>query len=197
MILPTRFVQKISIFIVFIGSLGVAQDLSIPDNLYDKADEYTKQRNAFNRERWFYEQRMYPFNTFPEDAYSNALQQRNRLRAVRGFFSDRSQAIWTNIGPTSGFYFSYGNISSRITTIKYDPNNPSIVYLGAAFGGVWKSTNSGLNWLPKTDNEASLSSGSIAIDPTNSNIIYYGTGEATYSAASYYGRGFAEVDQRW
>lgn len=37
--------------------------------------------------------------------------------------------------------------------------------------------------------EASLSSGALAIDPTNSNIIYYGTGEATYSAASYYGRG--------
>ncbi|MEK9137649.1 MAG: T9SS type A sorting domain-containing protein, partial [Bacteroidota bacterium] len=37
--------------------------------------------------------------------------------------------------------------------------------------------------------EASLSSGSLAIDPANSNIIYYGTGEATYSAASYYGRG--------
>ncbi|MBK8552498.1 MAG: hypothetical protein IPL53_16080 [Ignavibacteria bacterium] len=37
--------------------------------------------------------------------------------------------------------------------------------------------------------EASLSSGSIAIDPANSNIVYYGTGEATYSGASYYGRG--------
>ena len=34
-----------------------------------------------------------------------------------------------------------------------------------------------------------MSSGSVCIDPTNTNIIYYGTGEATYSGASYYGRG--------
>ncbi|MBM2840024.1 MAG: hypothetical protein HW412_552 [Bacteroidetes bacterium] len=175
--------------VVLVCGSGVAQDLSILNNLYEKADEYTKHRNAFNRERWFYEQRMYPFDRLPEDAYKNALQQRDQMRAQRGFFSSQSQVTWTNIGPTSGYYFAYGNISSRITTIKYDPNNPNIIYLGAAFGGVWKSTNGGLNWTPKTDNEASLSSGSIAIDPTNTNIIYYGTGEATYSAASYYGRG--------
>ena len=40
-----------------------------------------------------------------------------------------------------------------------------------------------------TNDEASLSTGALAIDQGNSNIIYYGTGEATYSAASYYGRG--------
>jgi len=111
------------------------------------------------------------------------------MRVANGFFCNPSSVRWTNIGPTSGYYFSYGNISSRIVTIKYDPNNPSIVYLGAAFGGVWKSTDGGLTWTEKTDYEASLSSGALAIDPTNPNIIYYGTGEATYSGASYYGRG--------
>ena len=165
-----------------------SQDLPIDGNMYDQADAYTKTRNSFNRERWFYEQRMYPFNRLPENAYSAAMQQRDEMRQTKRFFSGSSTA-WTNIGPTSGYYFSYGNISSRITTIKYDPTNPSVIYLGAAFGGVWKSTNGGINWLAKSDNEASLSSGALAIDPTNTSIIYYGTGEATYSAASYYGRG--------
>ena len=174
--------------VVLVTSSLHGQEFSIPNNPYDQADAYTQRRNAFNRERWFYEQRMYPFNALPEDAHANALRQRDQMRVAQGFFGVNG-ITWTNIGPTSGFYFSYGNISSRITTIKYDPTNPSIVYLGAAFGGVWKSTNSGLDWTSKTHGEASLSSGSLAIDPTNTSVIYLGTGEATYSAASYYGRG--------
>ncbi|WP_407930702.1 VPS10 domain-containing protein, partial [Ignavibacterium album] len=53
----------------------------------------------------------------------------------------------------------------------------------------WKSTNNGNSWTPLTDGEVSMAMGAIVVDPTNSNIIYAGTGEATYSGASYYGRG--------
>lgn len=177
------------IFALLISAAGsFAQDLYIPNNPYNNANDYTKSRNSFNRERWFYEQRMFPYNYIPEGAYEHAMRQRNELRKSQGFLND-NLAPWVNIGPSPGYYFSYGNISSRIVTIKYDPVNPNIIYLGAAFGGVWKSTNGGLNWVQKSDFEASLSSGALAIDPTNTNIIYYGTGEATYSGASYYGRG--------
>lgn len=164
-----------------------AQDLIIPDNPYDAADDATKQSKAFLRERWFYEQRMYPFNRLPDDAYSKAMRQRDELRQRQGFYDNT--ATWTNLGPTSGYYFSYGNIAGRTATVKYDRNNPDIIYIGAAFGGVWKTTNGGTTWTAKTDFEPTLASGALAIDPTNSNIIYYGTGEATYSSVSYYGRG--------
>jgi photosystem II stability/assembly factor-like uncharacterized protein len=194
--LPTLYVETMRlvlksvapVIMCFLISPVSAQDLQIPDNPYDAADEAIRNRNAFKRERWFYEQRMYPFNSIPKDAYEKALAGRDALRRDNGYLLGNS-AVWTNIGPTSGFYFSYGNISSRVATIKFDPNNPSIVYLAAAFGGVWKSTNGGSSWTAKSDNEVSLSSGALAVDPANSNIIYYGTGEATYSAASYYGRG--------
>lgn len=182
--------------LVFIIPFKVfSQDLTIPNNPYEVATPEVKERNAFKRERWFNEQRMYPNNFIPEGVYQKAIEQRNQLREKQGFYSSITgeKAVnvssWKSIGPTPGNYSSYGNISSRITTIQYDPINPNIIYLGAAFGGIWKSTDGGNNWTPKTDNEVSLSSGSIAIDPTNTNIIYYGTGEATYSAVSYYGRG--------
>jgi len=177
-------------FILLVLSFGAinAQDLYIPDNPYDKADEYTKSRKAFNRERWFNEQRMFPNNYFPEDAYEKALRQRDELRKQKGFYFDNSVS-WFSLGPQPGTYPGYGNISSRITSIKIDPSNPNIVYLGAAYGGIWKSTDAGLTWFSKSDYEISLSTGAIAIDPNNTNIIYYGTGEATYSGASYYGRG--------
>ena len=180
--------RLIFLLILIIPALIQAQDLYILNNPYDKADENTGSSNAFNRERWFYEQRMYPYNYIPSGAYERAMKQRNNMRATQGFYFGKS-LIWSNIGPTPGYYFSYGNISGRIPTVKYDPNNANIIYFGAAFGGVWKSTNGGTNWTSMNFDEVSLSSGALAIDPTNSNIIYYGTGEATYSGASYYGRG--------
>ncbi|MDD5360642.1 MAG: T9SS type A sorting domain-containing protein [Ignavibacteria bacterium] len=167
----------------------LSQDFEFPNSPYNNASNQVKSSAPFNRERWFYEQRMYPQNSIPEDAYSKALQQRETLRQQNGFYFAPNTVSWFNIGPTPGYYFNYGNISGRIVTIKVDPNNPSTVYIGAAYGGIWKSTNAGLNWVPKTDFEASMSSGALAIDPVNSNIVYYGTGEATYSGASYYGRG--------
>ena len=178
----------ILILLVLIPVTVITQDLNIPDNPYDKADEFTKSKNSFNRERWFYEQRMYPNNYIPQDAFGKAIEQKNKMRNEQGFAFDNA-VVWTNIGPTPGYYFSYTNISGRTTTVKYHPTNPAIIYMGAAFGGVWRSTNGGNNWVQLTDFEVSLSSGSIAIDSVNPNIIYYGTGEATYSGVSYYGRG--------
>jgi photosystem II stability/assembly factor-like uncharacterized protein len=180
------------IFLIIISLLTTftySQDLFIKNNPYDNADSYNNKKNAFNRERWFYEQRMYPNNYIPENAYENAFKQKKQLNDKNGYYFD-NPITWVNIGPTPGYYFSYGNISSRITSIKYDPINPDIIYLGGAFGGIWKSTNGGLNWTPLTDFEASLSTGAIAIDVSSkTRAVYYGTGEATYSGASYYGRG--------
>lgn len=178
----------LTVLLSFYNLQSLSQDLNIPDNPYDKADEITKSRKSFNRERWFYEQRMFPNNFIPQNAYENAVKQKNELRKTSGF-AFTNAAPWINLGPTPGYYFAYSNISGRVTTVKYDPVNPDIVYVGAAYGGVWKSTNGGGNFVPISDNEVSMSTGSIAVNPVNPQIVYYGTGEATYSAASYYGRG--------
>ncbi|MCE1164305.1 MAG: T9SS type A sorting domain-containing protein [Bacteroidetes bacterium] len=177
------------ILIMLSPLLLTAQEFSFTGSPYNNADDFTKSSVPFNRERWFYEQRMYPEGFIPQGAYERAMKQRDELRKQNGFFMNPSDVYWTNIGPTPGYYFNYGNISGRTVTIKVDPSNPNTVYIGAAYGGVWKSTDGGLNWTPKTDFEVSLSSGALAIDPVNTNIIYYGTGEATYSGSSYYGRG--------
>ncbi len=170
-------------------SVSNAQDLTIPDNPYEITDSEASGRKAFLRQRWFYEQRMYPDNFIPEDAYGKAVRQKDLLRTSRGFSMTGLFDTWTSIGPTTGFYFDYSNITSRMTSVKYDPVNPNIIYAGSANGGVWKSYDAGSTWTAMSDYEASLACGSLAIDPTNTNIIYFGTGEATYSVVSYYGRG--------
>ena len=80
-------------------------------------------------------------------------------------------------------------VSGRITSIAVDPANAGTIYIGAAQGGVWKTTDGGINWTPKSDNEASLAIGSIAIDPSNTQIIYAATGEGNFAGDSYYGAG--------
>ncbi|MBS1517991.1 MAG: hypothetical protein JSS91_07880 [Bacteroidetes bacterium] len=182
--------KKIILLFILLFPLYIySQDLLIPDNPYDKADDQTRSSNAFQRERWFYEQRMFPNNTIPADAYEKAYRQKEEMNSQLGFAMNGIFDSWVTLGPKTGFYFSYSNITSRTTTVKYDPTDPNKIYIGTAFGGVWKSVNGGNNWTAMSDNEVSLASGSIAIDPDDPNIIYYGTGEATYSAASYYGRG--------
>lgn len=165
-----------------------SSDELMPNSIFSQVPDNIKNSKPYLRYRWFYEQRAYPNDYIPEDAYKNSIDQRNKLR-VENIKETIPSFNWVSKGPTSGYYFSYGNISSRIVTGAYDPSNPNIMYIGPANGGVWKSTDSGVTWLPKTDNEVSMAMGSIAIDPVNTNIIYAGTGEATYSGASYYGRG--------
>ncbi|MCU1308010.1 MAG: glycosyl hydrolase [Acidobacteriaceae bacterium] len=105
-----------------------------------------------------------------------------------------SASQWTPIGPqpTNPNPANSGggaHFSGRVTALAVDPNTPATVYLGAAQGGVWKSVDSGTSWTALTDSQLSLATGSIAIDPTNSQVIYVGTGEENYGSDSYYGVG--------
>jgi photosystem II stability/assembly factor-like uncharacterized protein len=79
-------------------------------------------------------------------------------------------------------------VTGRVTAIVVDPTNINIIYIGTAQGGVWKTTDGGLNWAAKTDNEVSLAIGALAMDPGNHLVLYAGTGEgikdATMATAS-------------
>lgn len=74
-----------------------------------------------------------------------------------------------NIGPAG--------MSGRITAIDVVNSNQDIWYLGAASGGVWKTTNAGASWTPVFDKEPTLNIGSIAVQQSNPNIVWVGTGE--------------------
>src|SRR6266508_1335407 len=101
---------------------------------------------------------------------------------------------WVQMGPTAipkGQTYSPARVlvTGRVTAIVVDPSNTNIIYIGTAQGGVWKTTDGGLNWTAKTDNEVSLAIGALAMDPSNHLILYAGTGEGNFSGDSYYGNG--------
>jgi photosystem II stability/assembly factor-like uncharacterized protein len=86
-------------------------------------------------------------------------------------------------------------ISGRVTAIAIDPNDPdNTIYAATAQGGVWKTTDGGNIWSPKSDFQFSLAIGAVTVDPSitdpmtgRSNRVYAGTGEANFSLDSYYG----------
>jgi hypothetical protein len=81
-------------------------------------------------------------------------------------------------------------VSGRTIAIAVHPTDPDTVYVGTAQGGLYKSTNGGINWTNLFEFQLeSLAIGAITIDPTDSNIIYVGTGEPNLSADSFAGRG--------
>ena len=65
----------------------------------------------------------------------------------------------------------------RIADIKVDPSNSSVWYVAVGSGGLWKTTNAGTTWTPVFDDQPSYSIGTVAIDPTNTEVIWVGTGE--------------------
>ena len=74
-----------------------------------------------------------------------------------------------NIGP--------GGMSGRVTAIDVVHNNPDIMYVGTASGGLWKSASGGIKWDPIFDKEVTGSIGAVAIQQSNPSVIWVGTGE--------------------
>ncbi len=69
----------------------------------------------------------------------------------------------------------HGNRASAVVGV---PGDPNVAYIGAASGGIWKTTNGGGNWRPVFDKEPVQSIGALAIDPSQHAVVWAGTGES-------------------
>lgn len=88
---------------------------------------------------------------------------------------------WRNIGPAV--------TSGRIVDLKVHPTNPSIWYVAAACGGVFKTINAGTTFEPIFDQASAYSIGCLAIDKNNPNVIWVGSGENNNQRSVSYGDG--------
>ena len=85
---------------------------------------------------------------------------------------------WTSIGPFISQSQAQGQPGiGRINAIAVDPNNENIWFAGAPAGGLWRSLDAGDSWENVFDDFPQIGVSGIAIDPTNSNIIYIATGD--------------------
>jgi len=74
-------------------------------------------------------------------------------------------------------YRYLGPEGNRATAVAGIPGNPHVYYVGAASGGIFKSTDGGIHWDPVFDSAPVASIGSLAIAATDANIVWAGTGE--------------------
>ncbi|MBS1705249.1 MAG: hypothetical protein JST40_05205 [Armatimonadetes bacterium] len=79
--------------------------------------------------------------------------------------------------------------TGRVSAIACSRQNANLVYVGGADGGVWKTTNGGTTWSWVTPSLPTTAVGALAIDPSNDQILYVGTGEANFANHSRYGMG--------
>lgn len=153
----------------------------------DKTPEKGKGYKQFKRWENFMEPRVYPSGKLPHDVIAKELikiVKDNNLKS-RG---QAQVANWQPLGPTNvptnGLSYASAGIG-RVNCVRFDPANVNNIWIGTPGGGLWKSTNGGTTWSTNTDAFTTLGIADIAIDPTNSNIMYIATGDAdggdTYS----------------
>jgi photosystem II stability/assembly factor-like uncharacterized protein len=96
---------------------------------------------------------------------ASALFDVTRAQVGPSLFGDMR---WRMIGPHRG---------GRTKAAAGVPSQPSVFYVGAVNGGVWKTTDYGRTWTPIFDDQPTGSVGAIALAPSNPDVIYVGSGE--------------------
>src|SRR3989442_11962033 len=162
------------------GLFATAQEKPSPKNeqVAREGGEREEKDTARKRIEWFYQQRAFPLGFIPAGARLRALQELDRMLEREGKlvrqpdgsvqrFIQPVTTMWTPIGPQPTGVTNFCNNSGRVSALALDPHNTSIVYLGGAGGGVWKSTDGGANWTALTDSQPSPALGSILIYPNS------------------------------
>jgi photosystem II stability/assembly factor-like uncharacterized protein len=80
-------------------------------------------------------------------------------------------------------------MGGRVSDIAIDPRSPSIFYVGLGHGGVFKTNDNGVTFEPIFDKQPMLSIGAVAVAPSDSDVIWVGTGEANDRNSSDWGDG--------
>lgn len=105
------------------------------------------------------------------EARARAYKEFTSMHLPKAFLT-QSTAAWEQVGGSQD-----GQVSGRPTGIAFDKQHPSTCYLATSGGGVWKSTDLGSNWVNVSGSFSSYAMGGIAVDYTDGNIVYAGTGD--------------------
>jgi photosystem II stability/assembly factor-like uncharacterized protein len=80
-------------------------------------------------------------------------------------------------------------MGGRISDIAIDPRNPFVFYVGLGHGGVFKTNDNGVSFDPIFDKQPVLSIGAVAVAPSDSDVIWVGSGEANDRNSTDWGNG--------
>ena len=150
---------------------------NVKEGYYDADGEKLKAYGwkQFKRWEWFWENRVDPESgDFPKTSSFYELREfrdQNPPKKSGGQFGN-----WTSMGPNSsdGGYSGIG----RLNCVAFHPTDNNTIYVGAAAGGIWKSSNGGGSWTTLSDDNAVLGvSDIVVLSGGSSEIIYIATGD--------------------
>ncbi len=130
---------------------------------------------AFKRWENYMAPRVYPSGniTMPSQTYKNYKQWEDDLAAAG--IPKSTNGSWQIIGPIGK---PSGGGAGRLNFIRFDPTNSNTIWVGAPDGGLWKTTNGGTSWTTNTDQLTVIGVSDVAIDPSNTQIMYLATGDS-------------------
>jgi PKD repeat protein len=145
-------------------------------NAYWQNRPYERGKGYKQFKRW--EQKMAP-RVYPSgdvkmasNTFKNYKQWEDE-RAAAGI-PKSTNGTWTIVGPT-GKPTNGG--AGRVNFVRFDPTNSNTIWIGTPDGGLWKSTNGGTSWTTNTDQLTIIGCSDVAIDPTNTSVMYLATGD--------------------
>ncbi len=122
----------------------------------------------FMRWRSFWKESLNPDGTLGDIAAYRINQQQSRSRfAATNLYEN---VTWTNLSHEDYITSQIG--LGRTTSMGFHPTNPAIFYVGAAIGGIWKTTDGGQNYTPLGDDLPFMAVSSIIVNRDNPDIIY-------------------------
>ncbi len=137
-------------------------------------------KNPMPNDHWN-DMRSYPYPFDPEQYKMAMLEVREDKAFTASIKAADLTLPWLEEGP--------GNIGGRFNCLEQDPTDPDIIYAGASNGGIFKTTDGGLNWFPIFDDYAWLAIGEIKVDPSDPDRIWVGTGDRNFGGGSHIGNG--------
>ncbi|MBM3287348.1 MAG: hypothetical protein FJY88_08375 [Candidatus Eisenbacteria bacterium] len=171
------------------------KELAFPEE--EEKKDKKEEGHAWEAFEWWYGTRAYPNDLIPKSAFYEAYRY---AKDVLGVNKSGARTSWTSIGPD--------NVGGRVLALAIDPENPNVIWAGAASGGLWRSATAGEGssaWTWIDTGYPTLSISSIVIDPNDPQVMYVGTGEisryvrplvGTPGARSSYGMGVLKSNDR-
>jgi photosystem II stability/assembly factor-like uncharacterized protein len=178
-----KYVSPALLILLAIFAIAPQGDLKPPAMLVaEREDEGDMQAPADH----FFDVRSYPDGKFDLAAYEAALDASNQVAQAK-VTAGISSVPWRLEGPT--------NIGGRINCMAIDPNNPAVMLVGSAVGGIYKTTDGGTSWNPVFDGHNFLAIGALTYEPGSSMVVYAGTGDPNISGYPFLGDGiYKSVD---
>ena len=141
--------------------------MSLYDEYY-KTNPFVKNQHTQYYKRWI--------SGLSKNVVPNPYYDSIYLQNYFDLKNQRSSSNWSTLGPIDWDHDaasrSYAPGSAHVYTVEQSISDENIIYAGTANAGVWKSTDRGISWTPKTNDLLTGGVTSIEINPTNANIVY-------------------------